>query len=212
MGSLEIVFLSQWLIFSCLLVVFLLLTRWTVGTLREYAGYGLGWLVALFFILVYASLGGGIDQTRANEVFLNGFHVFISTVVGVLAGVGVLVAYRFGTQNARTLALQISVYTALNLILLFLLVVEGPIAQRMIGIFSLALGIVALFGLVMFPSQAREQEINLRSAGGTQGSRPIDPGTGGGGVQNGNAPNNGRARNRLKDMRDDLQQRDIRRQ
>jgi len=209
MNSIELIFLSQAVIFSALTVVFLLISRWAVGTLREYAGYGLGWLIALFFFMVYVSLGGGIDNTSPQAVSLNAFHVFISTMVGIFAGLGVLVGFRLGMESPRIVSLQIAIYTALNLILLVLLVIEGPITQRMIGIFSLALGIIALFGAVMFPTKERLEEINLRT-GGTQGSRPIDVGQGGGVAP----PDNyqPRARNRLEQMRNDLAQRDQRRQ
>ncbi|MEL6309950.1 MAG: hypothetical protein AAFQ52_17545 [Chloroflexota bacterium] len=209
MNSIELIFLSQAVIFSALTVVFLLISRWAIGTLREYAGYGLGWLMALFFFMVYISLGGTVDNTPANAAFLTMLDIFIATIMGIFAGVGVLLGFRLGMQYVRIISLQVAIYTALNLILLVLLVIEGPIAQRMIGIFSLALGIVALFGAVMFPTKEREEEINIRT-GGTQGSRPIDVGQGGANMN----PNmqQPRARNRLEQMRNDLAQRDQRRQ
>ncbi|MEO0598363.1 MAG: hypothetical protein AAF126_19800, partial [Chloroflexota bacterium] len=93
MNSIELIFLSQAVIFSALTVVFLLISRWAIGTLREYAGYGLGWLMALFFFMVYISLGGTVDNTPANAAFLTMLDIFIATIMGIFAGVGVLLGF-----------------------------------------------------------------------------------------------------------------------
>ncbi|MEO1645300.1 MAG: hypothetical protein AAFR67_08940, partial [Chloroflexota bacterium] len=118
METFQLIFLTQAVVFSALTVVFLLISRWAVVSLREYAGYGLGWLIALFFFMVYVLSGGGFDDTPTSQVSLQIFHIFLATVIGIFAGLGVQVGFKFGMGNARTVALQVAIYTAMNLILL----------------------------------------------------------------------------------------------
>ncbi len=175
--------LSQWLILSALAIAFLVISRWAVVILREYAGYGLGWMIGLFFVLVYLSVGGE-PQTDEPVRFLNGIQVFTATLFGLIVGSIIIFGLRFGMRHARAISLQVAIYTALNLTLLFLVFIAGPITQRMIGIFGLAIGIATLFAMVLFPTPQREQELNIRAQSATQGTQPYNPqnpGAGGGG-------------------------------
>lgn len=148
------VLLSKWIVFILLLVAFLFVSRWGLRRLKEYVGYALGWLLALFVLLVYVSLGGGNNETvGTTEETLSIFQVFLATLLGVGFGSAVMVGLRYGMRYARGVALQVAVYTSLNLILLFLVLIEGALAARMIGIFGLAFAIVTLFAVVMFPSR-----------------------------------------------------------
>lgn len=194
--------LSQWLILAALSLVFLAISRWSVVVLREYAGYGLGCLMGLFFILVYASLGGDAEPTN-TRVFLNGFQVFLATLMGLFFGAIIIAGIRFGMQYARAIAIQVALYTALNIILIFLVVIEGPIAQRMIGIFALAIGIATLFAMVLFPTSARREELNIRAQGVTQSTQPYDLGSGGGG-------GNSNGGSRLDEIRQRMKSRETR--
>lgn len=169
--------LSQWLILIALAVAFLAISRWAIVVLKEYPGYGLGWMIGLFFVLVYLSVGGE-PQVDEPIRYLTGIQVFIATFFGLVVGSIIIFSLRFGMGHARGVALQVAIYTALNLTLLFLVFVAGPITQRMVGIFGLAIGIATLFAIVLFPSPQREQELNIRAQSGTQ---PYNPNQGQGG-------------------------------
>lgn len=159
------VFLSQWIVLAVLVVAFLFVSRWSLFKLHEYAGYALGWMIGLFFILVYASLGGGRgDLALSADATLNIFQVLLATLLGAIFGGFVVVGLRFGMRYARGVALQVAFYNGLMLILLFLVIIEGPVTQRMVGIFALAFGITTVFAAVLFPTQQRHQQIQAMSA------------------------------------------------
>ena len=151
----EMIFLGPWTIFVILTVALLFLTRWAIIQQREYIGYGLGWLVALFFIVVYSSLGGGADPDIDANATLNIFQVFLATMLGMVFGGGTMGSFRFGMRFPRGLSLYVAFVTALNLILLFIAIIGGPIEQRMIGIFALAFGITSGFVLVLIAPHDR---------------------------------------------------------
>ncbi|MGJ3237713.1 MAG: hypothetical protein ACFE0Q_03305 [Anaerolineae bacterium] len=163
--------LSQWLIMIALFVVFIAISRWALVTLKEYPGYALGWMIGLFFIIVRLSLGDAPAPDGANA-YLDGFQVFIATVMGLVVGSVILFGLRFGMQYARAVALQIAIYTAMNIIMIFLVFISTPITQKMIGIFALAIAIATLFAMVLFPSPEREEELNIRSQGATGQQNP----------------------------------------
>lgn len=164
------VLLSKWIVFFMLFVAFAFVSRWALQTLREYAGYALGWMIGLFFVLVYVSLGGGSRDPGADaNATLSFFSVFLATLFGVAFGGVVMVGLRFGMRYARGVALQVAFYTALCVILLFLVFAEGTQASRSIGIFALAFGIATLFALVIFPGGTRRQ-FNPEGEGDENGS------------------------------------------
>jgi len=160
------VLFSSWVVRIVLTIVFLVLSHWSLRRIKEYAGYALGLMMGIFFILVYISLGGGASsETPVTRTTLNIFEVILSTFFGLLFGAGIMIGLRFGTRFARGVALQVALYTVLNLVLLFLAFIEGPIAQHMIGIFALALGIASLFTIVLFPSHGHDAPQSFRAQG-----------------------------------------------
>jgi hypothetical protein len=157
------IILNKFIIITALSMVFLVISRWAVLTLREYLGYGLGWLLGLFFMIVYLSLGGGQNAMSTESQYLGIFQVFLATFLGLVFGIVIQIGSRFGMRMAQGVALQVALYTSLAIIVIFLSIMEGPIAHRMIGIFALAVGIASLFGMVLFPAAKREQELMAMS-------------------------------------------------
>jgi hypothetical protein len=198
------IILNSWVVGIMLFGAFIVITRWSLVRLKEYAGYALGVLVGMFFMLVYISLGGGTDSTVDPTLVrrtLNIFEVFVATFFGMLFGGVVIVGLRFGTRFARGVSLQVAFYTALNVILLFLVVIAGPITQRMIGIFALSIGIASLFAMVLFPDSTRQAHISSINA------QTFNPQAGfmdTGGMQ---PPVEGGNRSRLDNIRQKMQQR-----
>lgn len=187
----ETVILSPILILLILIGAFLALSRWAVFTRKEYAGYGLGILMGLFFVVVYGALGGGsraIDDTVDER--LNVFQVITPTFLGLMFGVVILFGAWVAQRLPRSLALQIAFYTAFNLVLLLMMFILGPIGQRMIGIFALAFGITTLFAIVLFGGS------NYQSSGQSVSAQQVPPGD----------PAEGRTR--LDSIRSDFQQRE----
>jgi hypothetical protein len=163
MELLQDILLNKIIIVATLSVVFLVISQWALVTLREYMGYGLGWLLGLFFVIVYISLGGGQNNISAEPEYLGIFQVFIATFLGLVFGGLMQVGLRFGMRMAQGVALQVALYTSLGIIVVFLALMEGPIAHRMVGIFALAVGIATLFAMVLFPAPKREQQVRAMS-------------------------------------------------
>lgn len=186
-------FLSDLLIFAVLAAAFLFLTRRAVIT-QEFAGYGLGWLIGLFIIVVYSSTGAQPAlnaQSIQTPVTLTWFQVLLPTVCGGGLGLGLLYIINL-TRTGRPRSLTMAAFTALNVTLLFLMFVADSETRRMIGIFALAFAICAVFVIVLF---GRTDEPQSRF--GAQSAPPPAPRNA--------VPN--RSQSRLQRMRDEIKDR-----
>lgn len=156
MQFIQSILLSDLLIFIVLFAVFFLLSNWALRRLQEYAGYALGWLVALFFMVVYSSLAGSdpanLEALNASTR-LNVFQVLLASILGIGSGLGAMLLVRMRSGHSTRQALNIAMLTAVNVILLFLMFVAGSQARRMIGIYALGFGIAALFTVVLLRSR-----------------------------------------------------------
>lgn len=170
-------FLSPVLIVLILFVLFMILTYWALAVLKEYPGYGLGWLVGLFFVVVYVSLGGwqtdGAEQNLNSP--LNIFQVLCPGIVGILLGGALVFALRIGNSYSAARGIKIAAMTALGVVLLFLMFMVGVATQRMIGIFALAFCIAALAGIVFLRGTATVAMFSAQAVPGEEGG----PRTGG---------------------------------
>lgn len=145
--------LGRFSIFLLLGIAFLVLSHLAIRREREYAGYALGWLLGLFFIVVYVSLGGGASAEPGVRENLFLYEVILATFLGLVVGIVFIVGLRLGTRFTRGKALLAAAAIGLNLVLMFLTIIAGAVVQRMIGIFALALGIAALLAYVLSPTQ-----------------------------------------------------------
>lgn len=148
---LQTLFLSDLLIFVVLTGALLFLTRRAIAT-QELAGYGLGWLVGLFLLVVYSSTGAQPTfnvQNLEASVTLTWFQVLMPTLCG--GGLGLALLYIISlTRTGRPRTLMMAAFTALNVTLLFLMFIADSETRRMIGIFALAFAICAAFVIVLF--------------------------------------------------------------
>jgi hypothetical protein len=155
MGFIQDLLLSEFIIFFALFGALAVLSRWALLSLKEYLGYGLGWMLGLFFVIVYSSLTGDpepVMEAQAIEiggVTLTAFQVFLPSVLGFALGAGLMVIIALGRGKTMQQALKIAGLTALNLILIFLMFVTDETGRRMIGLFALAFGIGTVLAMVM---------------------------------------------------------------
>lgn len=159
-------FLSPLLIVLVLFILFAALSYWSLVVLREYPGYGLGWLVGLFFVVVYVSLGWQPDVEGQNiNTTLNVLQVVCPGLFGVLLGGALIFLLRIGNSYSATRGIKIAGMTALGVVLLFLMFMVGVREQRMIGIFALAFCIAALAGIVVVRGTTASTLFNAQGAG-----------------------------------------------
>jgi hypothetical protein len=157
------IILNQIVVAIALLIVLGFISTWALMKHQQYPGYGLGWLMSLFFLLIYTIVIDDRSRIGSNND-LNLFHIFIASVIGLTFGATVQFTRNIGANNKRNIAIRVAFYTTLNLILLGLVFLEGRITQNMIGIFGIAFGIALLIGMIWDlidddePENPRKQE------------------------------------------------------
>jgi len=148
-------FLSPFLILLILFVVFVVLSWWALYRRREYIGYGLGWLIGVFAMVVYGALVGDpepIAQVAVpTETTLNILQVIFPSIIGI--GLGIVAMWMVNQTRYRGVqkSIVVALLTAMSIWVLFLMIVSAayPITQRMIGLFALAfsIGAVSMFAI-----------------------------------------------------------------
>lgn len=165
-------FLSPFLIFIILIAVFFWLSWWAIQRRKEYVGYGLGWLIGVFGMVIYGALVGDppavaqTDTTIPNT--LNIFQVTLPSILGLVLGAWSMSLIRQTSDKSVQKSIVVALLTALALWVLFLMIVSTayPTTQRMIGIFALAFAIGALTMLAVFrqsPTRVPQSDISASS-------------------------------------------------
>ena len=149
-------FLSPFLIMLILFAVFIVLSWWAIQRRREYIGYGLGWLIGVFAMVVYGALVGDpepIAQVAIPvETTLNIFQVLFPSLIGI--SLGILAMWMVNQTRYRGVqkSILVALLTAMSIWVIFLMIVSAayPVTQRMIGLFSLAfaIGAVSMYAIV----------------------------------------------------------------
>lgn len=192
------IFLNQWFLVFVLGIIFAVFSNWAMRESR--LGYALGWLMGVFFVVVYTALGGADPVQQQINQTLNLLQVVLPTLCGIfMGGSMILLSALVQGNRERERALLVAFLTALNLSLLFLVLVEGRITQLMIGIYALAFGIAALFVAIL----SMDRFTNGGDSGGSDGQ-------GGGGGRSAQDIRNNRprtGRSRVDRMRDNLDNR-----
>lgn len=137
---------SEVLIFVVLVSAFAYLTHWALMRQHERTGYVLGWLIGLFFIVVYASTGGQprVEAQAVGVITLSFLEVAIPAVLGIGLSIGLMWFVSKDPANPRWQSLKVAGMTAVGVILLFVLFTEGAHTRRMMAIFALAFSIGSL--------------------------------------------------------------------
>lgn len=176
--------LSPILIFFVLALIFLVISYWSLGMLREYAGYVLGCLVGVFVVIVVSALGVQPDTAAQNveleATTLTLFQALCPAIGGLVIGIVFLVIPRLAdvamptnSQAVLPRGIKVAAITSLWVTLLFLFFLVGIQTQRMIGIFALAFMIARLFAVVMSGGQnPREMMV---SQAGMMNAQMVDP-------------------------------------
>ena len=177
----ESIFLSDVLIFLIVLAMLGVVTSWALRQ-REYPGYVLGWLVAIFFVIVYNSLPGAEvapppeDEENVSLSFLS---ILMTSLCGLLVGFAVLLFVRLRGRSRTQRGVTIALLTSSLIIMMFFLSLSGEETRRVIGIFSLAFAIGALVTIVI-------GVVPTPGGGGPFNRQPPPPEQGQGGGQYGN--------------------------
>jgi len=147
-------FLSPFLIMIILFAVFVVLSWWALNRHKEYIGYGLGWLIGVFAMVVYGALVGDpepVAQATPAETTLNIFQVVFPSIIGIALGILAMWMVNHARYRGVQKSIVVALLTAMSIWVLFLMIVSSayPTTQRMIGLFALAfaIGAVSMFAI-----------------------------------------------------------------
>lgn len=150
----EDILLSDLLIVLVLLGLLIAVSRWALST-REYPAYALGWLIGIFFIVIYRALSGDDtadvqDTAEATESTLSFLGAFIPGILGIFSGLGVMfVIRRFAQETGTGKSIAVAISTSILIIILFLLATAGETTRQVVSILALGFAIGALSAYVL---------------------------------------------------------------
>jgi hypothetical protein len=155
----EQILFSDIMIIGLLGLVIILLSVWA-RNLREWAGYILGWLVGIFFILMLITLlppAPPLDPTApAQPDTLTFWELIVPSFFGLLIGFGLLFLIRLNsaTDNRVRRALMVAGLMSFTLVAGYL-VLRSNISDRVgLAIFILTFAIGALINYILTRSMA----------------------------------------------------------
>ena len=165
------IFLSNIMIFMVMGLILLLVTWW-MASLREFAGYLLGWLTGIFLIIVLGTLIGdtGTEEFVEDvELRLNFLTLMIPSALGLAAGFGILMVIRMGGQsNSRVVrALTIAGLVSFVLVAWYLMLLTTYQTRLLIAIFVLTFAIGALFSFILTRSTSLSQYVTNQNFSST---------------------------------------------
>jgi len=150
----ESILLSDLLILVVLIIMLGVVTRWAMSS-KDYPAYALGWLVGIFFIVIFRALSGDestpVEETvETTKSTLNVFLVLFSALIGIGGGLGMMFAIRrFAGHAGAGKSVTIAVSTSTLIIVLFILATSGETSRQVISIVALAFAIGALSAYVL---------------------------------------------------------------
>lgn len=150
------VFLSDFMIFVLMGLLGLMLTIWAFSV-KEYAGYALGWLVGIFLIIVLSTLFPRIEaadlpaETDVGLPVLGFFSVVVPGGFGIAVGFALMMLIGTARSSSRGMvqALTIAILVTINLVSGYLMLLTIQAVRLTIAIFVLAMAIGALSQFIL---------------------------------------------------------------
>jgi hypothetical protein len=185
---LQSIILSDVTLFFVMGLMMVLITTWALS-MREYAGYLLGWLIGFLLILLISVFFVGrvpaqIDEVQAR-VFI-GPAVFLGLVVASIMGLGVgfaslaLVRADSTVRSKAARALTVAIATSFTLGSGYLMILASFSLRLVIAVFALAVAIGALLHFIFAQPRLRQAldtpEVFPEAAGHENGlAQPAEP-------------------------------------
>lgn len=174
------IFLNDLMILLMMGMAGLALTSWAFRY-RQYAGYLLGWLVGLFFIVTFSSMVAPAAITGSDDpdyARLSIFTVMFAAIFGFITSLVMMVMVRFFVTYTRTTTQTWLTAIGISLIIGsgYLMLITSDTFRLVIAIFVLAMAIAMLLVLVLYPRQpyAPVEADILANAEMLPGPTPID--------------------------------------
>jgi hypothetical protein len=158
----EQILLSDFTVFALLALAVLVITNWA-RTLREGAGYLLGWLIGLFLIIVLSALfpytvvapiDPAVPPVQRTLTF---FQLIIPSIFGLGIGFGLLFVIRIGGNSDRRVGRALTVAALLSFTLTTgYLILRNPVSDRWgLAVFALTFAIGSLLNFIFTRGTSR---------------------------------------------------------
>jgi len=162
---LQNIILSDITLFLIIGLMMVLITTWAFS-MREYAGYLLGWMIGFLFILLISAFFVGQEPPSPSAVQYIGPAVFFGLVVtaciGLIVGF-VILAFMQATsadEPGVTRAFIVAISTSFTLASGYLMIMAAFSFRLMIAAFVLAVAIGGLFNFIRLRQRARRMVID----------------------------------------------------
>lgn len=135
-------------------ILILGVTRWSF-LLHEYAGYALGWLVGVFFIIILSTImpssNADILTTAEQPVQLNFFGLLIPSVLGLVVGLFLVSLIRAGSSSTSRIrrALTIAFLVSFLVCATYFMMTSDRSTRIWIAMFLLTFGIGLLLSTIL---------------------------------------------------------------
>lgn len=165
---LQQILFSDFVVFALMALFIAIISSWAYS-LREGAGYILGWLVGIFLIIVLATLfpyvpppTDTLGQPAPNP--LTFWQLIIPSILGLISGFGVLLVVRVGGYSDSRIRRALTVATLMTFTLVAGYVILRANVNERIGpaVFVLTFGIGALVNFILTRGMSRSYLSNTQ--------------------------------------------------
>ncbi|MBZ0303825.1 MAG: hypothetical protein K8J31_29055 [Anaerolineae bacterium] len=162
-GFLQSVILSDITLFLVMGLLLVLITSWAYS-LREYAGYLLGWLIGFLLVLLISVFFAGQEpgvMSEADAIVFIGPAVFLGLMIASVLGLGVgfaVLALVHNDGQARskvTRSLTIAIATSFTLASGYTMILASYSLRLLVAAFALAVAIGALLNFILVQQRVR---------------------------------------------------------
>jgi hypothetical protein len=156
--------LSDVVLFLIVGLVLLLITSWAYS-IKEYAGYVLGWLLGILLIILMSAFTLNVDvdaEFSSTPSIMDPFMLFglvLVTFAGLGLGFGLLGIVRGGSQSASRLkrSLAVAFTNGFALSAAYFMLISDRSTRLAVAVFVLALAVGAMFNYVLSRQLSRRQ-------------------------------------------------------
>ncbi len=160
MITLQSIFASGWIQITILLALFVGFSRWALGNNMR-SGYGIGWLVGIFFIIAFGALfpRATLQVAAAETTQLSFLGVLISAIIGFVLALIIVGMTLILKQAWFRQIFAISGITSVLMVMLFVMVISSPQTKMALTLASLAFAIVLASAYVMRHAYLRQEPV-----------------------------------------------------
>jgi glucan phosphoethanolaminetransferase (alkaline phosphatase superfamily) len=173
MVTLQAIFASGWIQITILVAIFVGFSRWALSN-QIRSGYGIGWLVGIFFIVAFGALfpRSTLQVAAAESTQLSFLGVMMSAIIGFVIAI-VIVGITLALKGAWFRQIfAVSGITSVLITMLFVMIISSPQTKMALTLSSLSFAIVMVSTYVIRRAYMRENRTSSNSPIPSQDAPP----------------------------------------